>query len=636
MSKEYSIFTNFKAKDGMTPAFNSMTRGANGFSKSIKNVKERFNSLKNIESVVKGSFAYAAITKSADALKKGFETTYLAYADWDKGVRTVYTLLNKNERTEFGGTLKSLSKEGIRAGLAVEDVNSALFNAVSAMGMSEQTLDVYKKSLILAKGGAADLSTSLSGMMAVINAWGPEVTDATTVANAFFTAQKNGVTTVQELAESIGSVAPIAKAMGLSVEDTMASIAALTKGGMSTDMATTGLRATLTALAKPSKEAEETLRRFGVPVGIAQVRAKGLTYTLQKLIELQEKSPNAISKAIPNVKALTGVLAMDERKMKEVHKTLGMIQEDVKNGTGLNEAFEIMNTSDSATMARVAGELKVAMIELGEIAAPYLLPLVRKFGEFVKWLNVLTPHVKILFDTFVKGWHSIKALYNGLKEFCSFIKDNLIATLLLVPLAIIGVRGICFALDMFRLKMALARMEGGLLAMFMRTKMMSALAGFAQGVVSCMGKVSKAFIAGMFSPTGLIIAGVAALIGVVILLWKHWDKVTAALKTFWNWCKTIFSAFGQFFKEHVLDVILTALGPIGWLIEGLSKIGGFTNPFAGKTDIRNQNSPITAPYNQTKTNGRVDVGIELTNKTDKNAHTRTKLTSGNDLNLQPA
>lgn len=634
MAKEYSIFTSFKAKDGMTPTLSRITKETNNFSKGLSTLKEQSNRLKDIGNVVRGSFAFAAIEKTMQTLKNNFNSTYVEFANWDKGIRGVYTLLNKDEISEFGGTLKDMSKEGIRAGIAVEDVNSALFNAVSAMGMSEQTLDVYKKSLVLAKGGTADLSTSLSGMMAVINAWGPDVTDATTVANAFFTAQKNGVTTVQELAESIGSVAPIAKSMGLSVEETMASVAALTKGGMSTDMATTGLRATLTALAKPSKEAEETLRKFGVPVGIAEVRAKGLTFTLQKLIELQKKSPNAISKAIPNVKALTGVLAMDETKMKEVHKTLGMIQSDIKNGTGLNEAFEIMNTSDAASMARVMGEMKLAMIELGEVAAPYLLPLVQKFAEFIKWLGKLTPYLKIVFDAAVNVWHIFKNLYNGLEWFCNFVKNNFTgATLLLAGLFVFA----SHAVGRLQVQMALARMEGGLLAILMRTKMMTALTGFSSKVLECMGKISKAFMAGLLSPTGLAIAGIAALVGIVIILWKNWDKVTEYLKNFWNWCKEIFSNFANYFKENVVDIILSALGPIGLVLRALSDLGVIKLPSLDATVQHNANIISSAPYNQkTNNNGQINVDVKLTNGTDKNATTSTKLISGDNLKLKPA
>ena len=39
MSKGFSVFTAFKAKDGLTPAFKNMTKGSNAFTNSIRKTK---------------------------------------------------------------------------------------------------------------------------------------------------------------------------------------------------------------------------------------------------------------------------------------------------------------------------------------------------------------------------------------------------------------------------------------------------------------------------------------------------------------------------------------------------------------------------------------------------------------------
>ena len=97
---------------------------------------------------------------------------------------------------------------------------------------------------------------------------------------------------------------------------------------------------------------------------------------------------------INKISSNTPSLFEDEDKMNKVHTTLGMIQEDIKNGTGLNEAFNMMNATGAATMAKVMGELQVALIELGELVAPCLLPVVRGFGDLVGWLSKMTPKLK--------------------------------------------------------------------------------------------------------------------------------------------------------------------------------------------------------------------------------------------------
>lgn len=626
----FSVYSSFKAKDGVTPVFKTMTaKGAvagTALSGAFGKAKMALMSLKT-----------AAVTAGAAIAAIGAFAPIKAFADWEKGMATVHTLLSSDEIAKYGKQLNVMSKDAIRAGVAVEDVNKAMFDVISAMGINEKSMDVYNKSLILAKGGAADLSTSVAGMTAVINAWGADTTDATAVANAFFTAQKNGVTTVQDMAQNIGAVAPMAKAMGLSLEETMASMAALTKGGLSTDAATTGLRATLTALAKPSKEAEETLRSFGVPVGIAEVRAKGLTYTLQKLIELQKKSPNAITKAIPNVKALTGVLAMDEAKMQEVHKTLGMIQQDIQNGTGLNEAFKKMDATSAATMAKVVGEFQVALIELGEVLAPYLMPLVKGFAELVHTVGELAPKITPVLD-------AIGNLFGALKTCYDFVKNNWLPLLLIMPGAIFGVK---MAVDILRVRMALLKME------FMATKLGGWLTAVTTALKVQIPQLLAWNAAWLANPITWIVLGIVALIGVVILLWKNWDKVSAAVLAFWDKTKTVianlwekvksvFSAIGQFIKEHFVDFLLMALGPIGQIVLAITKISsGIKSMITGNKSIKIEtvsgDTPQSKPNVKNNPNkGTIGVDVNLTNKTDKNATVATRVEGSNDLNLKPA
>lgn len=626
----FSVYSSFKAKDGVTPVFKTMTaKGAvagNALSGAFGKAKMAVMALRT--AVVAVSGAIAAI---------GACVPLKAFADWEKGMATVQTLLSADEVAKYGKQLNILSKDAIRVGVSVEDTNKALFDVISAMGMSDKSIEVYKKSLVLAKGGAADLSTSVAGMTAVINAWGAETTDATAVANAFFTAQKNGVTTVQEMAQNIGTVAPLAKAMGLSVEETMASMAALTKGGLSTDAATTGLRATLTALAKPTKEAEETLRAFGVPVGIAEVRTKGLTYTLQKLIELQQKSPNAITKAIPNVRALTGVLAMDEAKMQEVHKTLGMIQQDIKNGTGLNEAFKKMDATSAATMAKVVGEFQVALIELGEVLAPYLMPLVKGFAELVHTVGELAPKITPVLD-------AINNLFGVLKTCYDFVKNNWLPLLLIMPAAILGVK---MAVDILRVRMALLKME------FMATKLGGWLTAVTTALKVQIPQLLAWNAAWLANPITWIVLGIVALIGVVILLWKNWDKVSAAVLAFWDktkevianlWdkVKSVFSAIGQFIKEHFVDFLLMALGPIGQIVLAITKISsGIKSMITGNKSIKIETVSGDTPQKKPKVKnnpnkGTIGVDVNLTNKTDKKATVTTRVEGSNDLNLKPA
>jgi hypothetical protein len=79
------------------------------------------------------------------------------------------------------------------------------------------------------------------------------------------------------------------------------------------------------------------------------------------------------------------------------------------------------------------------------------------------------------------------------------------------------------------------------------------------------------------NPVGLIAAGIAALVAVVILLVKNWDHVTAAMSAAWDAIKAFgANPLGAFIDAlRVVAGILDAIvAPLRFIIEAVSKIGG--------------------------------------------------------------
>lgn len=629
----FSVYTKFKAADGVSPAFRNMTQHAAKFGNKVQSQSAK---AKAAIMGIKNAAKVTAVTVAA--IGTALLLPLKAYADWEKGILSVNTLMSKGEVEKYGKEIKQTSREAIRMGFAVEDANKGLFDSVSALGASEKTFEMYRKSIKLAKGGCTDLSIAIDGMTSVINAYGRDTTDANLVANSFFTAQKFGKTTVAELASNVGKIAPNAKAAGVGFDELLSTMAALTLGGLSTDEATTALKGALTSLVKPAKEAEETLQALGVPYGVMQIRQKGLGYTLKKLNEAQKKHPELMAKAIPNIRAYTAVMALSDDKLQMIDNTMKAIHDDAKNGTGLEEAFATMSGSGAATMGRVLGEMHDALIELGEVVAPYLLPLVQKFGETVHWLGEMSPKI----NDAVNGF---KTFGDGVAGVFSFMKDNWIPLLMITPAAILGVR---IALDILSLKMSLLRMD-------MATKAIPAFTGFTTAIWKNVTALWAQAAAWAVSPVGMITIGIIALVGVVILLWKNWDKVTAtmskwweygkkAVSGFWTKCKDVFGSIGAFIKTHFEDVLLNSLGPMGLIIRGVMKLNdkvkGLKDNSAGiqlRAADTGQNPVKSNPkIKDNPRNGKINVGVKLDNNTDLKAKTSVTLEDTNNLKLSPA
>jgi len=78
------------------------------------------------------------------------------------------------------------------------------------------------------------------------------------------------------------------------------------------------------------------------------------------------------------------------------------------------------------------------------------------------------------------------------------------------------------------------------------TPLLSAVVGVVGLVTAAQWAWNAAQLA---SPTTWIIAGIIALVGVVVLLVKHWDKVKAAGAAAWNWIKNAASNSWNFIKK---------------------------------------------------------------------------------------
>lgn len=68
------------------------------------------------------------------------------------------------------------------------------------------------------------------------------------------------------------------------------------------------------------------------------------------------------------------------------------------------------------------------------------------------------------------------------------------------------------------------------------------------------GLLSKA-LGFLTSPTGLVIAGIVALIAIIVLLVKNWDKVKAAAKACWDFIVGVWSSVAGWFNENVIQPI---------------------------------------------------------------------------------
>ncbi len=206
------------------------------------------------------------------------------------------------------GVVQDLSKQFAQAPIAQA---KALYQVISAgaktAAEATQTLTAANK---LAVGGVTDVATAADGLTSIMNAYGLTASDATEISDAMFVAMRAGKTTIAELSSAVGLLAPIASATGVSIDEMLTATAALTKGGLSTSQAMTGLRQTLANVLKPTKAASQTADQLGIAFGATALKTKGLAGFLEEIIDKAGNNTDALVNLFGSVESLNAIMAL--------------------------------------------------------------------------------------------------------------------------------------------------------------------------------------------------------------------------------------------------------------------------------------------------------------------------------------
>jgi TP901 family phage tail tape measure protein len=316
------------------------------------------------------------------------------FAKMEYGLDQTHNLVKKGSDAweKYGAEWAKAQQHGIKMGFTIDDVNSAIFDSPSALGVGKAALNAYTQGMRLAIGGAASLSSALGGVVNIMDAYGTQTTNATDVANTFFNAQVIGKTTVQELAENVGKVAPAAKAAGLSYKELIFGMSALTLGGLKTQQGAIALRNVLSSLTKIAGKPAVMLRRWGVPVGASRIKAAGLVKTIEKLMIATKRHGDRVREALPNVRAFTGVMSFTAENVKKMNDAMKSANNTTDKTNALSVAVKRNMKSAQQQLKMLRGQMTLLSADIGTRLFPILKDLIN---------NVITP-VIIKTSTWIK------------------------------------------------------------------------------------------------------------------------------------------------------------------------------------------------------------------------------------------
>lgn len=243
------------------------------------------------------------------------------------------------------------------AGWKTDDMLNSIdgvMNLAAASGEDLASVSDIVTDAMTAMGLAADGTTNI-----VKDGYTKEVSNASHFADVLAAASSNSNTNVAMMGETFKYAAPLAGALGYSVEDLAQAIGLMANSGIKGSNAGTTLRSVLTRLAKPPKEAAEAMEQYGISMKNSDGTMKSLMEVMENMRDslqgLPEDEQAAAAAAIGGQEAMSGLLAIVNASESDFNKLANAID----NADGSAEQMaDIMqnNLTGQLTIMRSAAE----------------------------------------------------------------------------------------------------------------------------------------------------------------------------------------------------------------------------------------------------------------------------------------
>ena len=308
--------------------------------------------------------------------------------DFETSIQRVGALTEANR-----GQVKKWSDQiltlGPKLGEAPNDFAQALYFVASSGAKVSQVMPITTAAVKASAAGMGDAQIVAQILTSAVNAYGASNLSAKAAADQLTEAIKVGKAEPEALAASLGRVIPLAENMGVTFAETAASVSTLTNTGLSAAEATTAIRAVLTTLVKPAQQTTDQYKKMGISVDYLRksIKDKGLNATLVDLKNRIGDNKDALGKLFPNVRALTGFLALTGKNAAQVARNVDL----VTHSTGVaNKAFKRAAESDAFKFRKALAGLEAEAVKLGAVLLPFATELVGKLEDLVGWFDSLS------------------------------------------------------------------------------------------------------------------------------------------------------------------------------------------------------------------------------------------------------
>ena len=291
-----------------------------------------------------------AITGTATALGGVAAAAVKVGSDFEAQMSRVQAISGATGK-EFEQLRQQAIQLGSDTAFSASEAAQGMENLAAAGFTTNEIMNAMPGMLNLAAASGEDLAGSADIAASALRGFGLEASEAGHVADVLAENANRTNSSVAETGEAMKYVAPLARAAGISLEETAAAIGIMANAGIQGSQAGTTLRGALSRLSKPTSDMQEAMDDLGVSFYDSEGKMLSLTDQvgmLQSAMEgMTDEQKNNYLVTLYGQEALSGMLAL--------------INEGPESLSSLTAAYESCDGAAQAAATTMQDNLKGAV-----------------------------------------------------------------------------------------------------------------------------------------------------------------------------------------------------------------------------------------------------------------------------------
>lgn len=303
-----------------------------------------------------------------------------------------------------GNELQALTDKAQEMGATTKFSASESAEALKYMAMAgwdtEAMLNGINGVMQLAAASGEDLASTSDIVTDAMTAFGLSADQSTRFADVLAQTANRSNTSVALMGETFKYVAPVAGALGYSIEDTSVAIGLMANSGIKGSQAGTSLKNVLTNLAKPTDQVQSYMDKLNISLTDSAGNVKPLNQLLNEMRDgfngLTEAEKAEYAAGIAGKEGMSGLLAIVNSSQTDFDN----LTEAINNSSGAAQnVADVMMDNLGGQLTILKSTLEGIAISFGNILLPAVKKVVESLQGFLTWLNGLTDGQKQLVVT---------------------------------------------------------------------------------------------------------------------------------------------------------------------------------------------------------------------------------------------